>query len=222
MTADIDAVLSRLRERPECRDAVEVIERLRGWKADALVVMADEDRVWQAAGRPGPLGASKSECVIAEIERLTAERDRLREALDKDRLQAFLLAEERAVWLYGGCQGSEDSSMHATSAAMLAEALSALGESPVPDEPTAMQGGHPRWPDGDLILIGHRATHPTYGPATVDGVFDDGDACVHLDTPVSGGPYGQVDGVDFSTRTFDGWVRLAAAPFGPTGEERNT
>ena len=28
MTADIDAVLSRLRERPECRDAVEVIERL--------------------------------------------------------------------------------------------------------------------------------------------------------------------------------------------------
>ena len=28
MAADIDAVLSRLRERPECRDAVEVIERL--------------------------------------------------------------------------------------------------------------------------------------------------------------------------------------------------
>ena len=204
MTADIDAVLSWLRERPECRDAVEVIERLRA-KRDAFV-LAKEAQIGRLEAR-----AQEAE----------AERDRLREALDKDRLQAFLLAEERAVWLYGGCQGSEDSSMHATSAAMLAEALSALGESPVPDEPTAMQGGHPRWPDGDLILIGHRATHPTYGPATVDGVFDDGDACVHLDTPVSGGPYGQVDGVDFSTRTFDGWVRLAAAPFGPTGEERD-
>ena len=214
MTADIDAVLSRLRERPECRDAVEVIERLTA--ENERMTEMDEQRY-----RFTVTLQNDTARLHDENRRLTAERDRLREALDKDRLQAFLLAEERAVWLYGGCQGSEDSSMHATSAAMLAEALSALGESPVPDEPTAMQGGHPRWPDGDLILIGHRATHPTYGPATVDGVFDDGDACVHLDTPVSGGPYGQVDGVDFSTRTFDGWVRLAAAPFGPTGEERD-
>ena len=41
MTADIDAVLSWLRERPECRDAVEVIERL----------TAERDRLREALWR---------------------------------------------------------------------------------------------------------------------------------------------------------------------------
>ena len=152
MTADIDAVLSWLRERPECRDAVEVIERLRA-ERDAFV-LAKEAQIGRLEAR-----AQEAE----------AERDRLREALDKDRLQAFLLAEERAVWLYGGCQGSEDSSMHATSAAMLAEALSALGESPVPDEPTAVGALRFRFnEDGSCDSQVFAPSHPT-GEERTDG-----------------------------------------------------
>lgn len=72
MTADIDAVLSRLRERPECRDAVEAIEELAGvsttgprTRIDRLLVEAH-----------------------SEIERLTAEVERLREAIRWHRLAA--------------------------------------------------------------------------------------------------------------------------------------
>ena len=91
MTADIDAVLSRLRERPECRDAVEVIERL------------------------------------------TAERDRLREA-------CF----EASKRLYGSLARHRDLDLDLVSYRHLLEASTilnvaldaALGESPVPDEPT--------------------------------------------------------------------------------------
>ena len=81
MTADIDAVLSRLRERPECRDAVEVIERL------------------------------------------TAERDRLREAIRWHRLAAG-----ETVGVPTDDHKYYEPFDHALWAA--------LGESPVPDEPT--------------------------------------------------------------------------------------
>ena len=90
MAADIDAVLSRLRERPECRDAVEVIERL------------------------------------------TAERDRLREA-------ANTLAAVRAdaMWMARLARSSSWPGEMAHRVEVAAErVLSLLGESPVPDEPT--------------------------------------------------------------------------------------
>ena len=53
MTADIDAVLSRLRERPECRDAVEVIERLtaerdRLREASNTLAAVRADAMWMA------------------------------------------------------------------------------------------------------------------------------------------------------------------------------
>lgn len=64
MTADMDAVLSRLRERPECRDAVEVIERLAA-ERDAFV-RAKESQVGRLEAR-----AQEAE----------AENERLRDAL---------------------------------------------------------------------------------------------------------------------------------------------
>lgn len=45
------------------------------------------------------------------------------------------------------------------------------------DKPRAVrfadQPVHPYWPGGERVCIGHRITHPTYGGATVDAVFED-------------------------------------------------
>lgn len=49
------------------------IERLRGWKESAMSVMAEWDAVFEALGRPGPLGGSKATSALAEVERLRAE-----------------------------------------------------------------------------------------------------------------------------------------------------
>ena len=44
-------------------DPTEELERLRAWKREAMIVLAEWESVWEAAGRPGALGASKASAV---------------------------------------------------------------------------------------------------------------------------------------------------------------
>jgi hypothetical protein len=50
---------------PQGKAALAEIDRLRAWKESAMQVLNDWDQVWEAAGRPGPLGASKAQNVRA-------------------------------------------------------------------------------------------------------------------------------------------------------------
>ena len=45
------------------------------WKDEALTVLSQWEKVWQAAGRPGPLGRSMAENTADEIARLKSEFD---------------------------------------------------------------------------------------------------------------------------------------------------
>lgn len=101
MTADIDAVLSRLR--------TEIAQR--------MSARVDSRREQILTDRPLPLLND----AVEVIERLTAERDRLREALG----DVAALADRGVAW----------SSF--TRQKVLDVCAAALGESPVPDEPTA-------------------------------------------------------------------------------------
>lgn len=47
--------------------ALDEIDRLRRWKAEAEEVLAEWDEVWEEAGRPGPLGGSKAQNTLAVI-----------------------------------------------------------------------------------------------------------------------------------------------------------
>ena len=69
-------------------DAADEIERLRRWRAEAITVIGDWEAVWEAAGRPGVLGQSKSLGLLGELGRLDDEIERLRS--DVARLGAFL------------------------------------------------------------------------------------------------------------------------------------
>ena len=40
------------------------VDRLEGWKKEAMQVLAEWERVWIAAGSPGTLGSSKAESVL--------------------------------------------------------------------------------------------------------------------------------------------------------------
>ena len=46
------------------------LDRLRKWKKEAKVVLADWEKVWVALGSPGTLGQSKPEACLQEIDRL--------------------------------------------------------------------------------------------------------------------------------------------------------
>ncbi|MGO2188224.1 MAG: hypothetical protein ACTH4Y_08260 [Microbacterium gubbeenense] len=50
--------------------AADEVERLRAWKAEAKIVIADWEKTWIAAGRPGQLGTTYAASVRHEIERL--------------------------------------------------------------------------------------------------------------------------------------------------------
>lgn len=73
----------RDRECAEDREARCAITELAGlrkdvanlltWKAEAIQVLSEWEKVWEAAGQPGPLGRSKAENVLAYVE--GAERD---------------------------------------------------------------------------------------------------------------------------------------------------
>lgn len=56
--------------------ALNEIDRLRRWKAEATEVLARWDAVWEHAGCPGRLGQDRSEAVREQIDRLRAEIDR--------------------------------------------------------------------------------------------------------------------------------------------------
>ncbi len=47
-------------QRPALADE---LAQLRTWKAEAMEVLGQWEQVWEAAGRPGPLGGSKAEAV---------------------------------------------------------------------------------------------------------------------------------------------------------------
>jgi hypothetical protein len=55
-------------EGKECENALKEIDSLRRWKEEALIVLTEWDKVWEAAGRPGLLGASKASNTQALIE----------------------------------------------------------------------------------------------------------------------------------------------------------
>ncbi|WP_116996338.1 hypothetical protein [Desertimonas flava] len=57
------------------------LEALRDWKRSALVVLAEWEAVFDAAGRPGPVGRSKAANTNAEVLRLRAENSVLAAAL---------------------------------------------------------------------------------------------------------------------------------------------
>lgn len=44
------------------------LDRLRAWKREALAVLAEWEKVWEAAGRPGVLGESKATAVRRLLE----------------------------------------------------------------------------------------------------------------------------------------------------------
>jgi hypothetical protein len=48
------------------------IDRLRRWKAEAMAVLGDWEKVYEALGRPGQLGESKAKASEAEVLRLLA------------------------------------------------------------------------------------------------------------------------------------------------------
>lgn len=63
---------------PEVKDllkALDELDRLRRWKAEAVEVLASWEQTWEAAGMPGTLGMSKAEAVRAEVERLRRQLD---------------------------------------------------------------------------------------------------------------------------------------------------
>lgn len=55
------------------------VQRLRQWKREALIVLRDWLAVWDAAGRPGELGESLAKATAAEVRRLRAENERLKD-----------------------------------------------------------------------------------------------------------------------------------------------
>ena len=132
---------------------------LRGWKDSAMAVLADWDRVFDALGQPGPLGRSKAANALAELDRLSAENERLREALRK----LLNRMTDR------GSIGGVDSHLRTTwfsvaEVERLRASLSETGgeaqEAPtnvvtlVRGLPVTPEFGHPAWSDGRPILIG--------------------------------------------------------------------
>lgn len=55
--------LARLHQINLLTAAADELEHLAQWKAEAVEVLNAWEQVWDAAGRPGPLGSSKAEAV---------------------------------------------------------------------------------------------------------------------------------------------------------------
>lgn len=58
------------------------IDNLRRWKSEALQVFTEWEEVYDAIGRPGPLGASKAANIAALIDSLRRENARLYRRLE--------------------------------------------------------------------------------------------------------------------------------------------
>lgn len=72
-------------------DAADEIERLRRWKAEAIAVIENWEAVWEASGKPGVLGQSKSLGLLGELGRLRDEIERLRAERDSLSMQLDLV-----------------------------------------------------------------------------------------------------------------------------------
>ena len=90
---------------------------LRAWKESAMSVLAEWDRVHDALGRPGPLGRSLALNTLAEVERLSAENARLREALR----QVHEIANRSDLWTEEVVERVIDRVSDALAAASLSE-----------------------------------------------------------------------------------------------------
>lgn len=54
------------------RDLTERVEQLQAWRVEGIAVLTHWEKVWEAAGSPGPLGHSKAQNVLDHVERLHA------------------------------------------------------------------------------------------------------------------------------------------------------
>lgn len=61
------------------------LERLRGWKTEAMTVLDEWEAAWEAAGRPGELGSSKARATAAEIRRLQKDEKHYRRMYSESR-----------------------------------------------------------------------------------------------------------------------------------------
>lgn len=64
-----------LNEQLRTTNAEAKVERLTAWKDEALTVLADWEKVYDALGRPGLLGESKARAALVEVEALRARID---------------------------------------------------------------------------------------------------------------------------------------------------
>ncbi len=55
---------------PDCSE--HEIDRLRAWKAEALIVLNEWDEVWKLLGKPGSLGQTKARGVHDMVRIMTA------------------------------------------------------------------------------------------------------------------------------------------------------
>ena len=69
---------------PPMVEARDTIDRLTEWKDSATRVLTEWERVFEALGRPGPLGGSKASNTLAEVDHLIAENERLRALTEGD------------------------------------------------------------------------------------------------------------------------------------------
>lgn len=64
-------------------DMCDKIDQLERWKTQALEVLEHWDNMWEAIGKPGVLGESKSKGVLEEFESLGEYTERLRMELSR-------------------------------------------------------------------------------------------------------------------------------------------
>lgn len=57
---------------PDERADLDEFDRLTVWKAEALEVLGEWEKVYEALGSPGPIGASKAKAALAAVEALMA------------------------------------------------------------------------------------------------------------------------------------------------------
>lgn len=105
-------------------DIVADRRKLAAWKADALILLAQWEQVWEAAGRPGLLGSSKAASVREWIE-AASQPDPDTITVNRDDLQRVL------GWI--GRMDGQDAGPY-MSVLRLSRALAAAG---LPQEPTA-------------------------------------------------------------------------------------
>lgn len=65
--ADAALIVAAVNALPELVAKAREADRLRQWKAEAVAVLEGWEAVWEALGRPGTLGQSKSAAVLAAL-----------------------------------------------------------------------------------------------------------------------------------------------------------